>query len=87
MPRFQFTLRDLFWMTTIIALGMGLMVMAINNANAIGYGVALGVGMVSFGILGIGIGVPFHNTALGMTIAYCLFIIVGFVLQLLSSHI
>ena len=75
MPRFQFTLRDLFLTTTLIAVGVGGLVWFFKNPS---YGMDyVPVAFVSVGIIGAGIGTPFHRKLLGAAIAIAAVIVLG----------
>lgn len=91
MPRFQFTLRDLFLMTTLIAFGVGGLAWAFRPFHvtrdttlialaplddAQGY-IRLDVAFLSSVLIGAGLGTPFHRKSAGGRIGLLAFFAVA----------
>ena len=86
MPPFQYSLRDLFLMTTLIAVGVAGIVWFIRS---FGHGIddlpRIAVAIASAGSIGAGIGAPFHKKLLGLAIGGVALVILGFLFPHVSD--
>ena len=77
MPRFQFTLRDLFLATTLIAVGVGGVVWSVRKEHGLLDPLAGITVIASAAMIGAGIGTPFQRKLICAAIAVALLILVG----------
>ena len=91
MPRFQFTLRDLFLMTTLIAVGVGGISWIGTHREFLdsGAGPLLGFAIISISIalIGAGAGMPFHAKAAGAYIAILVVVLAVILLEIISPGV
>ena len=72
MNRFQFSLRDLFLATTLIAFGVGGICIADRWYNALGEHIVVLICLGSAAAIGAGIGAPFHKKLAGAITCFSL---------------
>ena len=81
MPRLQFTLRDMFLATTLIAVGVGGIIWLRNSfdnfSEVAKFPICFAVGVPSLAMIGAGLGTPFRKKLIGAIIALFAYAVLG----------